>query len=128
MDDKEKADYYKAHKDDPEVWGDAEGTETESSHRLGSTVTVRLSDEDTQILREMAKKLQLTYSEVLRNALRQFYRPRFSFDETNSNFALAFGAAARTLGNDSIAAYNFETSDIAPTKTGLPGRLKQQNG
>lgn len=75
----EKAAYYKAHKDDPEVWSD-EAEPTKEQSPLGASITVRIAPQDAQLLREVAKRTGIRYSEIVRQAVAQFVRPQFSFD------------------------------------------------
>ena len=75
----DKAAYYKEHKDDPEVWSDEADPAKERS-LLGASITVRIAPEDAQLLREVAGRTGLRYSEIVRQAVAHFVRPQFSFD------------------------------------------------
>jgi hypothetical protein len=92
MSESERAAFYQEHKDDPDVWGEDEPIETETSSRqLGSTITVRLSADDADLLRQAAKDLDVSYSGVVRQALEAYLRPRFTVDaqSTTSNLMAA---------------------------------------
>ncbi len=73
---RDKATFYREHKDDPEMWGEPE-TDTAPAPRraLSATITVRFSPEEASEIRELAKKLGISYSEIIRRAVQEFVHP-----------------------------------------------------
>jgi hypothetical protein len=61
------ADYYQAHKDEPEEWGEAEPAPKSKSRRLAAMISVRFTPEEEEIVREAA----LTAGESLSHFIRQ---------------------------------------------------------
>ncbi len=81
----ERAAYYEQHKDDPEVWGEAiEAPEPQGRRTLRATVTIRLTEEEATLVREQAKRLGQTYSDVIRTAILDMLQPRFSIEQGGS--------------------------------------------
>lgn len=76
---KDWAAFYRQHKDDPEIWGEPEegSPATRRRGRLSATITVRFSPEEASGIRELAKELGASYSDVVRRAVREFIHPRF---------------------------------------------------
>lgn len=79
--DEERAEYYERVGDDSAVWGDLEEafhvpTNARRQGGLSTTVTVRFAPEDAAKLRQLAETLELSYSDVVREAVRQFVAPR----------------------------------------------------
>lgn len=100
MTEEDRAEYYDQHRDDPSVWTEMEdGFHVPSRARqqggLSSTVTVRFAPEDAAKLRQLAERLELSYSDVIREAVRQVIEPRFVIDRAQSNVTytniLSFG-------------------------------------
>lgn len=73
MNEQERAAYYQTHRDDPDVWGEGETRNAPRAHRgLTTTVTVRFSATDAEKLRRMAQDMDMSYSDVVREALRRY--------------------------------------------------------
>ena len=73
MNEKQRAAFHQAHKDDPTVWGDAEERDPPRQRNgLSETVTVRLSAEESDLLRRMAEAIGVSYSEIMRKALKLY--------------------------------------------------------
>ena len=72
----ELADFYQAHKDDPDIWGDPEPAPRRPgrpSKGLSATITVRFTPEEVALIRKAAQITGApTYSEILRNALKAY--------------------------------------------------------
>jgi hypothetical protein len=68
MTEQERAAYYQAHKDDPNLWGDAEEGPVKD-RRLGVSVTVRFNADDAKELLNAAKAEGVGLSQILREAL-----------------------------------------------------------
>jgi hypothetical protein len=72
----EWADFYQAHKDDPEIWGDPVPTQSRRRGRpsrgLEARITVRFTPEETAIIHRVAEAEGLLFSEVVRRAVRAF--------------------------------------------------------
>ncbi len=70
---KDWADFYEQHKDDPDMWGEPEeGTPSAPRGRLSVTVTVRFAPDEASDLREVARELGASYSDIVRRAVRTF--------------------------------------------------------
>src|ERR687890_1403213 len=75
--------FYEQHKDNPaEIWGEPE-QEPPSAHRrsLSTTITVRFSPEEASAIRGLAQELNISYSEIVRRAVRKFVHSRLVVGE-----------------------------------------------
>jgi uncharacterized protein (DUF4415 family) len=81
---KERAAFYQEHKDDPEVWEEDVREEEPKRSRgrpsrgLKATITVRFSEDEAAIIRSRASSAGQTYSEVVRQAVRQLESAAYS--------------------------------------------------
>ena len=69
----ERAAFYKAQKDDEDVWEEVEPSKPRMgrpSKGLKATITVRFTEEEADVIRAEAQATGATYSEVVRNAVR----------------------------------------------------------
>lgn len=83
MNEKDWASYYQENKDDLEVWGEPEeDVSAPRSGGLNATITVRFSSEEAADLRELARELDASYSEIVRLAVRKFVHFRLAAGET----------------------------------------------
>jgi predicted transcriptional regulator len=78
---KDWAEFYEQHKDDPDMWGEPEEGPPVARHRLSATVTVRFSPEEVAQMREVARELNVSYSEIVRRAVRKFIQARLTVGE-----------------------------------------------
>ncbi len=64
------ADFYQSHKDDPNEWGEAEGTRGRkpARERLNAIISVRLTPEEEEALKAVARERGLTLSAFVRAA------------------------------------------------------------
>jgi hypothetical protein len=62
----ERAEYYESHKDDPELWGEPQPAKPR--RRLASMISVRLSPDEADAIREAAEREGLSVSAFLRAA------------------------------------------------------------
>ncbi len=101
----DKATFYQQHKDDPDIWGEPEeGTpSTRRRGRLNATITVRFPPEEASGIRELAKNLGVSYSDVVRRAVREFIHPRIStgyeWPEHEDRDSVAFSNADTHTGS-----------------------------
>lgn len=75
------AEFYQAHRDDPDVWGEPEEPPQRKRRPgagLEATITVRFSAEEAETIRRLAKEAGLTYSEIVRRAVQHYTQPRFT--------------------------------------------------
>lgn len=78
-----KAAFYQQHKDDPEIWGEPEEDAPPARRRsLSATITVRFSPEEASAIREVARDLDASYSEIVRLSVRKFVQFRLSAGKT----------------------------------------------
>lgn len=79
---KDLAAFYERYKDDPDMWGEPEES-TPSVRRggLSATITVRFSPEEASAIRGLAKELGVSYSDVVRRAVRKFVHFRLTNGE-----------------------------------------------
>ena len=85
---RELADYFQAHKDDSDEWGDAEPApefvRKRKSRDLSMKITVRFAPAEGQLIRSEATRLKLPYSEVVRRAVQHLVRPTSLGEEVKS--------------------------------------------
>lgn len=62
------ADYYQAHKDDPDEWGEAEPAPKSRRRRLVAMISVRFSPEEEQAVRRAAREVGKSVSNFIRQA------------------------------------------------------------
>jgi hypothetical protein len=76
MTEQELADYYQAHRDDPDEWEEIEPPIKRGPGRpsrgLSDMIAARFTPEETAIIRRASESLQLNYSEVLRRLVRDY--------------------------------------------------------
>lgn len=73
---REGASYYEAQRDDPDLWGEPEDPgELPRRTGLTATIAVRFSAEEAEAIRRVAREAELTYSEVVRQAVQMFVQP-----------------------------------------------------
>lgn len=74
----EDAEFYQAHKDDPQVWGEAAGDRGQKpeSRRLNAMVSIRLTPEEEDVLRSEAEKRGMSLSSLVRQTLLRELAPR----------------------------------------------------
>jgi hypothetical protein len=69
----EWADFYQAHKDDPEIWGEPVASPIRKvgrpSRGLAMRITVRFSPDEAAIIRRIAEEQEVPLSEVVRQAV-----------------------------------------------------------
>jgi hypothetical protein len=77
-----RAAFYQQHKDDPEIWGEPE-EDVPPTRRggLSATITVRFSPEEASAMRGLAQELDVSYSEIVRRAVRKFVYSRLAVGE-----------------------------------------------
>jgi len=93
MTEEERAEYYERVGDDPQVWGELDDayhvpTQARKKGGLSTTVTVRFAPEDAARLRQLAERMNLSYSDVVREAVRQVLEPKFVIDLSAQNIAI----------------------------------------
>ncbi len=88
----DRAAFYQAHKDDPEVWDEPERVKRRPGppKRLSDTITVRFSSEETDLIRREARRTESNYSEVIRQAVRRLEQP-WTAEITMRNLFMHFG-------------------------------------
>lgn len=75
--------FYKAHKDDPDVWGDGEKFDAPRQRKgLSATITVRFASEEADAIRRLAQAKHVFYSDIVREAVKAYTHPRFSVEIT----------------------------------------------
>jgi hypothetical protein len=102
------ADYYQAHKDDPEEWGDPQSAEKPKKRRLAAMISVRFTPEEEEEIRRAAQSNGTSVSQFIRETALKEARPRpskapavpisaVSFTSTSS-----FGGTSRTLAGNAV--------------------------
>src|SRR4051794_8536177 len=72
----ERAAFYEQHQADAEMWGEpVEPPPTDRREGLAATITVRFSPEEAERIRRIARERHLTYSQVVREAVREYTHP-----------------------------------------------------
>ena len=73
MTEQEWADYYQAHKDDPDLWGESvpppKKPRGRPSEGRGARISVRFTPEEMAVIRAKSKEQGITYSEIVRQAV-----------------------------------------------------------
>ncbi len=78
---RERATYYREHKDDPDMWGEGETFEAPRRRKaLSATITVRFSPEEADAIRRIAQSAGQSYSDVVREAVKAYTQPFFQFE------------------------------------------------
>jgi predicted DNA binding CopG/RHH family protein len=76
MSEQERAAYYQEHKDDEELWGETEERDApRARHTLSISIAVRFSPDDAERIRDLAQESGLSYSDIVRAAVRQYTVP-----------------------------------------------------
>ena len=84
---KDWAAFYQQHKDDPDVWGKPEEDVLPARRGgLRATITVRFSPEEAAEIRDLAEKLGVSYSAIVRRAVGAFVHPRPMFENETGGF------------------------------------------
>lgn len=90
--DREFADYFQAHKDDPEEWSDAEPApefvRKRKSRDLSMKIAVRFTLDEGALIRSEAARLKLPYSEVVRRAVQHLVPPHSATRRDRPNGAV----------------------------------------
>ena len=82
--------FYEQHKDNPEIWGEPEeGTPPARGQGLSATITVRFPPEEAAKIRDLAKVLGVSYSDIVRTAVRAFIYPRSIAGYKDTHFPIA---------------------------------------
>lgn len=119
MDERERAAYYQAHRDEDADWEEVESPVGKGKKvRLGATVTVRLPSDEMELVRKAAAGLGVTYSEIIRKALQAYCQPRFELtggQGANTLFVCAATAGPRRPDTDQLLRH----FNNAPSRTGM---------
>ena len=70
-DEKARAKYYQAHKDDPDEWGKPERSPASAKRRLASMISVRFSPDEATTIRRAAEAVDESVSQFVRKATLQ---------------------------------------------------------
>ncbi len=92
MTEADRAAHHRSNKDDEGAWEEVEPVEAAEQKGLATTITVRFSAEDAELIRALAVKLDASYSDVIRRAVRNLLRPRFSFDQQHTTAFVCIGS------------------------------------
>jgi hypothetical protein len=64
--DRDRAGYYQAHRDDDDVWGEPErSAQALDRHNLTATITGRFSPDEETDIRNLARSHSVSYSDVV---------------------------------------------------------------
>ena len=94
------ADYCQAHKDEPEEWGEPEPTPKSGRRRLAAMVSIRLTPEEEEFIRDAALQTNQSLSHFIRQAALRAARSRG---------ALTRGASLSTLSSTSTTSFGGTT-------------------
>ena len=73
-----RAQYYQAHKDDDDEWGEPERQPASSKRRLASMISVRFSPDEAKMVRRAAESADESISQFVRKAaLQRCQHPRY---------------------------------------------------
>jgi uncharacterized protein (DUF1778 family) len=102
------ADYYQAHKDDPEEWGEAQPAPKSKRRRLAAMISVRFTPEEDEAVRQVAQSLGKSVSAFIRQAALKAAGVRGSHTEAVSLAALSstkttsFGTTTETRRGNTL--------------------------
>jgi hypothetical protein len=103
------ADYYQAHKDDPEEWGEPKPVEKPRKRRLAAMISVRFTPEEEDEIRQAAQSKGESVSQFIRETALQQARsssrkaPAVPISALSSTSTGSFGGTSRTpAGNAAI--------------------------
>ena len=111
------AKFYQEHRDDPDMWGEPEKeVQPAPKSGLSSTVTVRFSPEEASEMRSWAKKLDLTYSTLVRTAVRTFVQNASMIERSISGPLAEYERARETAQGrrGEVSLTNYRTSTNPP--------------
>lgn len=103
MNEQERAAFYQEHRDDADVWGKAEPRDQPRLRRtLSATITVRFSPEEAEAIRRMAAERDLSYSDIVRAAVKAYAdpRPTLLHRETRVNYGMGPAVSASKVPLD----------------------------
>jgi hypothetical protein len=73
--------FYHQHKDDDDTWGKAsQRDQPRRRETLTATITVRFSAEEAGAIRRLSQAKRMSYSDVIREAVRRYTQPAFSVE------------------------------------------------
>jgi len=73
--------FYHEHKDDDDIWGKAsQRDQPRRRETLTATITVRFSAEEAGTIRRLSQATQKSYSDVVREAVRNYTQPTFTVE------------------------------------------------
>lgn len=118
----DRAVYYEAHRGDVDLWEESEGieeaTDLQRKRGLTATITVRFSAEEAETIRHVARESGLTYSQVVRKAVRAFTRPQVAITSGGPfNFIQSYDSTRATRGT---AVFEPSQDPGSSTRTGHP--------
>ena len=109
-DEKKRAAYYQAHRDSEDLEEVDSPVQKGKRARLSTSITVRFSPDEADIIRGAAKAGQCSYSNVVRAAVRQLAVPAFAIHWSSYTVPFAKNAATGTF---------FEEADFTRSSTQL---------
>jgi hypothetical protein len=92
---KERAAYYQAHKDDPDVWDELEEAPDEPrAQRAGLSVSiaVRFPPDEAEAIRRTARLEGKTYSEIVRTAVQRYTQPAINLGADQAGIILNYNS------------------------------------
>jgi hypothetical protein len=104
-DEETRAQYYQAHKDDPEDWGEPERPPASAKRRLASMISVRFSPDEADMVRRAAEDADESLSQFVRKATLQrcqrhrYGTPTMTGTTTRDNTIFELGLFFATLTN-----------------------------
>ena len=102
------ADYYQAHKDDPEEWGEPKPSEMPRKRRLAAMISVRFTPEEEAEIRRVAQSKGNSVSQFIREmALREVRSssskaPTVPISALSSTSTGSFGGTSRTPAGNAV--------------------------
>jgi hypothetical protein len=102
------ANYYQAHKDDPEEWGEPKPTGKPSKRRLAAMISVRFTPEEEDEIRQAARSKGESVSQFIREtALKQARSssskaPTVPISAISATSTGSFGGTSRTLAGNAV--------------------------
>ena len=120
MGEKERAAYYQAHRDPKDLEEVDSPVQKGKGARLSTSITVRFSPDEADIIRGAAKAGQCSYSNVVRAAVRQLAVPAFAIHWSSYTVPFVKNAATGTFFEET----DFTRSSQQLSTTGQPRSVK----
>jgi hypothetical protein len=113
---KDDAAFYEANRDNDDLWGEPVSAAPPRRAGMAATITVRFPEQEAELIRRLSEELQLTYSEIVRQAVQAFIQPRFTVQDGYVHRPLMPHGDIR-LAAEEVIKVTFEETAAPTTRT-----------